>query len=98
MAHLKRHGTIIEVWKRPTSDNRYHLNHTGIILLTTGPRKGGAKVVMGKNEKGNRVFAKKSLVEFREWAARRGYVQESTTDEGTVLDKNWGVYEGKKLV
>jgi hypothetical protein len=47
MASLSSHK-IIEVWRFKDTETRYHVTETGRLLRTTGPRNGGAKIVMQK--------------------------------------------------
>lgn len=45
MAHLKWYGKIVQVWRKPDSEFRFHVTETGRVLRTTGPKLGGAKLL-----------------------------------------------------
>ncbi len=56
MAHLNWHGKIVRVCKHKQSEIRYHLTETGWVLRTSGPRLGGAKVILKPKDNKDNLY------------------------------------------
>lgn len=72
MAHLGFHGQIIEVWKHPTTDERYHFTNRQRVLVTTGPRKGGAKMA----RRNGQMIESDEIPSFKRYLELSGFIKE----------------------